>query len=160
MSGDNVLLVAGRPNLTALGRDIEIDAAGDDRINLCLRELTAEEVAVYVAAADLIVLPYLEVLNSGAALLALSFERPILVPARGALPELQQEFGDAWVRTYEGDLDVGALQDAMEWAGSASGRKAPDLETRDWKNVGTQTMDAYLGVISLRDATDTREGSR
>jgi beta-1,4-mannosyltransferase len=41
-------------------------------------------------AADLIALPYKEILNSGSAILALSFDRPILVPAAGALAELSE----------------------------------------------------------------------
>ncbi len=42
----------------------------------------------YVQAADVMVLPYADVLTSGSAMLAFSFGRPVIVPALGSLPEL------------------------------------------------------------------------
>lgn len=45
----------------------------------------------YLNAADVVVLPYTEILNSGACLLAFSFARPVVVPRRGCLAELMEE---------------------------------------------------------------------
>ena len=49
-------------------------------------------------------LPFSDIMHSGSAILALSFNKPVLVPARGSLPELQALVGTDWVRTYVGEL--------------------------------------------------------
>ena len=68
---------------------------------------------MFFSAADLVVLPFSDIMHSGSAILALSFNKPVLVPARGALPELQTRVGAAWVQTYRrrthaGDTDRGS----------------------------------------------------
>src|SRR5690606_36127483 len=60
----------------------------------------------YFRAADLVVLPYREILNSGTALLALSFDRPVLLPEAGAGDELTRRVGSEWVCTYEHELSA------------------------------------------------------
>ena len=78
---DHRLLIAGRPYDAAIRRGVERAAAGDARIALRLSWVPPDEVAQLFAACDLVVLPYRRILNSGAALLALSADgrswRPI-----------------------------------------------------------------------------------
>ena len=54
-----------------------------------------DDVQDYLRAADIVVLPYTESSNSFVALLALSFDRPILAPGIGAFPELAAIVGTA-----------------------------------------------------------------
>ena len=62
------------------------------------------------AAADVVVLPYLDISNSGVAMLALSLQRPVIGPSKGAFPELQAQVGTTWVRTFdEPRFDLNAL---------------------------------------------------
>ena len=75
----------------------------------------AAEMQRFMRAADLIVLPYREILNSGSVMLALSFSRPVLVPAFGALSELHQAVGPDWIWLYEGELTSTTLEDAIQW---------------------------------------------
>ena len=70
-------------------------------------------------------LPFSDIMHSGSAMLALSFNRPVLVPARGSLPELQMRVGSEWVRTYDGELTAAILKDAAAWAKSRKSRIAP-----------------------------------
>ena len=71
------------------------DSAGDDpRVRLDLRFLPDDVLPVVLAAADLIVLPYRRIQNSGSAILALSANRPVLVPDLGAMRELQDDVGE------------------------------------------------------------------
>ena len=55
-------------------------------------------------AADVVALPYAETFNSGAALLALSFNRPIVAPASGSFPKTAGSRGSAPLHL----TDVGA----------------------------------------------------
>jgi glycosyltransferase involved in cell wall biosynthesis len=102
------------------------------------------DVQRYLRAADLVVLPFKEITNSASALLALSFDRPVLVPARGAMGELQTVAGRDWVSTYEGDLTPRILADALDWALQRPRDGSPHLEALEWPLIARQTLALYL----------------
>ena len=108
------LLVAGRCRSPELQRRVERAAAGDARVRLDLRFIPDEQVPTYFRAADLVVLPYREVSNSGVALLALSYDRPVVLPAAGGALPLAREIGTEWVRLYAGPWSPAALDDAIK----------------------------------------------
>ena len=89
-------------------------------------------IASWLRAADLVVLPYRAIQNSGSAMLALSADRPVVVPALGAMRELQAAVGEDWVRCYEGDFDADELERSIRWAREPTARScaagAPRLE--------------------------------
>jgi beta-1,4-mannosyltransferase len=125
------------------------DAAGDDaRIRLDLRRLADDELQVFLNAADLVPLPFAEILNSGSAILALSFDRPILVPLRGSMGELVTVAGPEFVRTYEGEFDQTQLESAIAWAKNRTAERAP-LDHLGWDRVAEQTMAVYRAVRGL-----------
>ncbi len=147
-----MLLVVGRPNSPSLAAEIEFEASLDPRVRLHLRFIPDEEVQTYLRAADLVVLPYQEIFNSGSALLALSFDRPIMVPSRGALGELRARVGDEWVKTYQGNLSPRGLGAAISWAvGTARHERAP-LEPLDWKHLACITEQAYQAILLGQEA--------
>jgi beta-1,4-mannosyltransferase len=109
------LVIAG----SILDADLEHEIrqlASDARIVLALNQVSERDLEVYFAAATLVVAPYRDILNSGAAFLSLSHARPILVPDRGALAELQIKVGSDWVRLYSPPLTAGELRAALDWA--------------------------------------------
>jgi beta-1,4-mannosyltransferase len=144
-----VLLVAGRPFDATVEREIRDAAGGAANLRLDLRPIPAAEVEAWFAASDLVVLPYRRILNSGAALLALTFERPVLVPDLGSMPELQEAFGADWLRLYADDLTPAELAAASEWARST--RRAPlDLRPFDWGAIAGRTQAIYEGLARRR----------
>jgi glycosyltransferase involved in cell wall biosynthesis len=142
------LLVVGRPDPPALEEQLRRLAAADERVRLHLRFLDDEDLQYYLNATDLVVLPYRQVLNSGSALLALSFDRPVLVPRLGALEELQRTVGDAWVRTYRGAFTTDALDEALAWALARRPGPAP-LDGLAWEGIAEATLAAFEMVASL-----------
>lgn len=140
------LLVAGDPATDALEAEIRAAAGADPRIRLDLAFVPRADVQLYLRAADLVVLPYHDVLNSGSALLALSFERPVLAPERGALADLRETAGAAWVRTYAGTLDAETLTAAMAWAETTPRDPATLLTDLDWDEIAGATLAAYEAV--------------
>jgi beta-1,4-mannosyltransferase len=154
------LIVAGRPNRSALAKRLQRTAAGDDRIRLWLQALSTTEVESVVKASDLIVLPYRDALSSGAALLALSLGRPVLAPNLGAFADLRAEVGSAWMRTFDGALDASILGEALETFQGETKREAPDLTGRDWSIVARLTLDAYQGVLEAPQRVRQEEGRR
>jgi len=144
---DTRLIVAGSPVDKKLRDALTAAAAGLSNVTLYLRFIAAAELQKFFRAADVIVLPFTEILNSGSAILALSFDRPILVPAKGALVELQSLAGKDWVMLYE-QLRAAVLANALKWACSgARSRAGPPLETLDWTNVARATIDAFCSLI-------------
>jgi glycosyltransferase involved in cell wall biosynthesis len=140
-----ILLVAGYPLDPSLEGEIERAAEGDHRVRLTLRRVPDEDVQRYLRAADLVVLPFTDITNSGSALLALSFDRPILVPRRGAMGELQALVGTDWVQTYEGDLTPAILDQAITWARGHRDER-PDLSSLDWGVIAEQTLAFYYAL--------------
>lgn len=132
------LAITGRKGDSGLVAEIEAIAARAGNIFLDLRDdvLSDTEIEAAIDAADGIVLPYRAILNSGAALLALSRGRPILVPRMGSLPELQAAVGHDWVRLCDGEIDGDALRDFAAWLRSTHRPGAPDLSAFEWGRVG------------------------
>ncbi|MDH3669486.1 MAG: glycosyltransferase [Paracoccaceae bacterium] len=146
-----ILLVAGRVYDKDVERDIRARVQGAANIQLQLRWISFEDTQLYFSAADLVVLPYRRILNSGTLMLALAFERPVMVPDRGTMRELQGRFGSDWLRVYEGDLNVAKIRSGIEWA-MQTVRTPLDFSGLDWPTLAQQTRaiyDALLDPVSL-----------
>lgn len=146
---DTVLYIVGRPEFPSLVEVLEKEAALDRRVRLYLDFIPKDKAQVYFRAADLVILPYREILNSGSALLALSFDRPVLVPLRGAFGELQAQVGEDWVRTYTGDLVASQIEASLEWALNTPRPQQTPLDALDWKELAQRTIDAYNAIAIL-----------
>jgi glycosyltransferase involved in cell wall biosynthesis len=140
-----ILLVGGEPLTPALAAEVRAAAGEDRRVRLALHHIPDEDVQRYLRAADLVVLPFTDITNSGSALLALSFDRPVLVPGLGAMGELQGVVGADWVRTYDGALTREVLREALAWAERSTGR--PNLDRLDWTAIARQTLELYRTVV-------------
>lgn len=83
-----VLAIVGQPVSDELAQEVTSLAADDPRVLTRLEHLRDAELSLYLSAADVAVLPYRNILTSGAAILALSFGLPVVAPRMGCLPEL------------------------------------------------------------------------
>ncbi|HEV7692179.1 MAG TPA: glycosyltransferase [Hyphomonadaceae bacterium] len=97
------------------------------------------------------VLPYRVILNSGAALFALSRNRPVMAPRLGTLPELQNEVGEDWVDLYDGDITT---EDLKAFCASVRATHAPvaDLSLYEWKPIGEQIRRFFDQISQARRA--------
>lgn len=141
------LLVAGNPISDELARRVRTAQEGDSRIRIDLRFIEEEEIAALLAASDLVALPYEAIMQSGTALLGLSFDRPVLVPDRGAMPELQDRVGAEWMRTYTGEFTREVLTEAMTWAESGTRPARAPLDDLEWPRLARQTEALYRRVL-------------
>lgn len=144
---DARLVIAGQPADDTLDEQVRRAAAHDPRVQLFLSFVPEDAVQLYLRAADLVVLPFSEILNSGSALLALSFDRPILVPRLGAMAELEHELGAGWVRTYTGELTPSTLAEALAAARAGSAGRCDALARFDWKPLAERTLEAFHTVL-------------
>jgi glycosyltransferase involved in cell wall biosynthesis len=144
------LLVAGRPDSPELADEIRTAAGEDARIRCVLAHVPDDEIQLYLRACDVVTLPFTDVLNSGSALLALAFGRRVLVPALGAMGELRDDVGEAWVRTYSGELTAEELRGALAWADGRAPGRCSALDTLTWASVARRTLDAYAALGAPR----------
>ncbi len=111
------LCVVGRPGDAEAEATARRMAAKLDDVVLELRHVLDPEVRRWVSAADWLVLPYSDVLNSGVAMLALTYRVPVIAPAIGALPEVLGARGQVGGVLYDPADPVGlreAIRRALE----------------------------------------------
>lgn len=143
-----VLAVVGEPVDTGEADRLQALAARDARVHLDLRRIPSGEVAIWHAAADVVVVAHraARVLNSGAALLALSLGRPFVAADSPVLRELDKQVGAGWVLLTDGTpraLVAAARTVALPPAG-------PDLTTLDWPGIGRRTVAVYRAAVVAR----------
>jgi beta-1,4-mannosyltransferase len=144
------LRVAGKPSTPDLAERLVAEAARDPRVALSLEFLTDADLVDVVSRAELVVLPYREMHNSGAALMALSLGRPVLVPDNEVNAGLAAEVGHDWVLRYDGELTGEVLLSALEAAAALAPAAGPDLIRRDWDRAGADHAAAYRRAVAMR----------
>ncbi len=137
------LLIAGQ--LYGSADALRAAASDDPRITLRLERVADADVPYLMAASDLVVVAHSELLNSGAAILALEFGASILGPSNGALVDLAREHPQS-VYTYRDHLSSRSLRRALEGVRADVQSESPAQVGAAWSAVGTQTALLYASV--------------
>jgi beta-1,4-mannosyltransferase len=138
------LRIVGNPASDGMRAKVQAACDADPRFSALLRYVDDGALAREIGEAQLVVLPYRQMHNSGALLLALSLARPVLVPWSEANARLAEEVGPGWVRLYQDVLDAEALADALR---IPTPPKPPDLSRRDWPELGRQHHATYANAL-------------
>ena len=147
LAPDAELRIVGHASTAGLRRRI-IDACNSDaRIGALLSYVDDATLATEIGQAELVVLPFRRMLNSGSLLLALSLNRPVLVPRNEANEALAEEVGPGWVYMYDGDLDRDVLLGALWQVRNAPRTSMPDFSRREWSEAGDRHHRAYLAAL-------------
>jgi beta-1,4-mannosyltransferase len=142
------LVVAGRPVDATLAAQVRATAADDPRVVTDLRHVDDADLVRWTTSATLVVLPYRRMHNSGAALLALSLRRPVLVPGNPVTDALAAEVGPAWVQRFTGPLTADVLRAALAAAADLPARDGPDLRARDWTSGTATHLEVYRAAVA------------
>ena len=134
------LRIVGKPSTDELRAVVESAARKSSRITAALDYVEDSTLALEITAAQLVVLPYQNMHNSGALLLALSLERPVLVPDTEITRALADEVGPGWIHLYQGPLTTATLDTALA---APSPAESPDLSARKWPQLGRTHIRAY-----------------
>ncbi|MCU1431244.1 MAG: glycosyl transferase group 1, partial [Actinotalea sp.] len=148
--GDLTLRVLGRPTTPDAATVLVAAAADDPRLSVRLEHVPDDDLAEEIRRAELVVLPYRQMHNSSTVLLALSLDRPVLVPANEVTDALATEVGEAFVLRYDGRLDAAALARAVEQVRAAGGsdQGRPDLSGREWAAIGEQHAEVFRAAAA------------
>lgn len=147
------LTVSGNPTSDGQGAAVLAAAADDDRITCTLRFLDDDEFVAAITAAELVVLPYREMHNSGGVLAALSLDRPVLVPDNEVNRLLADEAGADWVLMFAPPLRGSDLVSAVARARRRRPGR-PDLSAREWGPTVRAHVAAYRQAVRLRRGRD------
>lgn len=123
-------------------------AQQDPRVAVDLTRLSDPELVAEVTSAELVVLPYRDLFNSGVALLALSLDRPILVPESATTMALAEEVGTGFVQTFSGRLSGADIVAAVESARAMPPGAKAELSARDWPEAGQMHAAAYRRAVA------------
>ena len=139
-----ILLVAGHPQSSRLAEDLRSMASGCTNIKLSLDFVPAEEVQLFMNAADHVVFPYRDIFTSGSVLLAMSFGRKLIVPN---VPSLAEIIAGMDGRAFDPDDFEGlrsallvALREDRYLGGERSLAYAVDC---GWEKIADRTSQVY-----------------
>jgi beta-1,4-mannosyltransferase len=145
---DTFLLVAGKPLNQATADDIQETCADLPNVRADLRHIPDEEIQDYVRASNCLLVSTSFALTTGMAMLSLTFDRPVLLPNRGAAIDIRDAIGDEWVHTYEGGIRPAVMDRAFN---IEQPEGSPALEEHyDWTRAGRQYYAAYSYLTKER----------
>lgn len=142
------LSIGGKPSTPELAQDLRSRTASLPGVSLQLEFLSDAELVELATSAELVVLAYRFMHNSGSVLAALSMGRPVLVPRNEVNEALAEEVGPQWVLMYDGELDGTTLVEAWRSAVTVTG--SPDLSCREWDDAGTAHLQAFRDAVATK----------
>jgi beta-1,4-mannosyltransferase len=142
------LIIAGQPWSPELADQLCAQAARDPRVQLRLTFVPDAEMVDLFSACNVVVLPYLATLTSGAAVLSASMSRPFIGPALGAMQDFPKDSCILYDPQDAAALEA-ALNAAMEAPLDAMGKSARAFaEGSPWSEVAQQTLQVYRNPSS------------
>jgi D-inositol-3-phosphate glycosyltransferase len=152
------ILVGGRP----LRKDFsdyeqQIDRLGiRDRCILHIRHILNEELPLFYKAADLVILPYRRIYQSGVILMAMSYNRPVVVSDLPAMTDMVTHGENGYVFTSGSPKSLAeqlifALNDDEGRARVAQHALDYVRENNSWEIIGEKTLALYRSIHSVRN---------
>lgn len=142
------LWIVGNPMNESIGKEIYQLASRDERVHTRLEYIPDEEVQYYMNGADVLVLPYQDILNSGTVYLGMSFGKPIIAPSIGCIPNTVHEENDL-LYEHDSDRELGLqLRKARRKDLSDISRANKDRASQySWENIAEK----YVKIYNLSD---------
>lgn len=141
---DTFLLIAGKPLDDDHAAAIHAECAKLKNVRADLRFIADDEVQYYLRASNCVVIGTSYAVNTASALLGLTFDRPVMMPHRGAAIEMLDSAGAEWVHTYEGGLRSSVLERAL--AVKQPGGSPAISDHYDWRRSGSAHFEAFAAI--------------
>jgi glycosyltransferase involved in cell wall biosynthesis/O-antigen/teichoic acid export membrane protein len=155
------LVIAGRALNEAMASQLEAAVAGDERVQLGLGFVADDMVQVYMNGCDVVVLPYRDILTSGAVILAMSFGRACIAPGIGCIRDVLDERGAFLYDPSESDGLLKALEravDGRERLREMGAHNLAEAEKWGWEGIARQTASLYDAACGRREAALAARG--
>ena len=145
------LIIAGTPQDKQLVNLIEKKAGGNSSIRLILRFIPDDEIQIFMNAADIVILPYRDILVSGAAILGMSFGKAIIAPRLGCIPDILDSLGSFLYDPDDQDCLLNVMKQALVSRIRLREMGDHNLELAkklDWENIAASTYNLYEKCLS------------
>ncbi|MDF2664443.1 MAG: hypothetical protein K0R81_293 [Microbacterium sp.] len=143
------LRIVGRPHTPEIATGVQSAAdTASGQVTTLLEAVTDKDLYREIVEASVVVLPYADLYNSGALLMALSLERPVIAPRTAATEYYQSQFGEDWVILYDSPLAGDSLERAVATVKDAGERAELDLSMLDWPVLATAYVTTYRDAIA------------
>jgi beta-1,4-mannosyltransferase len=139
------LRILGRPEPTSYAESLSRHASTAGNVDLAFGRVEDADLVEAISGAEIVVLPYQKIYNSGAALMALTLGRPIIVTDSGTMRELRDEVGCEWVYCLSEPLTAKSLIDAVTALRDSAREGSPTFAGRNWATIGHAYSDLYRG---------------
>jgi beta-1,4-mannosyltransferase len=140
------LMIAGNVPDPKYQDELKLLQKRDPRIILYARHLDDASLLACLKRANLVVLPYKKILNSGSALMALSLGIHVVVPAIGSMESLQKDVGKNAMTLYDGAFDSKLLEVLITRIKNKK-NTPPDLTEYEWPMLGNKMSLFYKNLI-------------
>jgi len=138
------LLIAGKPLNDEVAQNILKGCKGNKNIKTFFEFIPDNEIQIYMNAADVVVLPYRDILTSGAVILAMSFGKPIIVPAIGCIPDVLDSEGGILYDPSEKEGLLKAMKRVLDANLKKMGEHNFELAKRlRWDDIAKRTCEVY-----------------
>ena len=138
------LLMVGKPLNDKVAADILNRCKQIENINTIFEFIPDDEIQIYMNAADIVVLPYRDILTSGAAILAISFGKPVIAPSIGCIPDVLDSEGSFLYKPSEREDLLKAMKQAfnadLKKMGKHNFKLAKQLQ---WEEIAKKTYYVY-----------------
>lgn len=145
------LLLAGKPVNDETGNEIREKCNMDKNIKIIFDLVPDDEIQVYMNAADIVVLPYRDILTSGAVILAMSFSKPVIAPAMGCIPDILDNGGNLLYNPLEKDGLLKAMKRALDIGLKKIGKHNFELAKQlQWNDIAKKTYEVYQECLKKK----------
>lgn len=148
-----ILLIAGKVWKDDFNKYLEqIERLGlDNVVRTDIRYIPDSEASIYYSAADLVVLPYRRIYQSGVLLMAMSYQRAVLASNLPGMVEVVRDGENGFLFESENVYSLAErLADIIEDPGAVDGVAQSGYQTvcvdHDWDLIGRMTCNAYAKV--------------
>jgi glycosyltransferase involved in cell wall biosynthesis len=150
LGGDAELWIVGMPRMPMDGlRELAERAPG--RVRFVDRFVTDPEIPAFMRRADLVVLPYRNIEQSGVLYTALAFGRPLVLSAVGGFPDLAEHGAARLVPPDDPDALAALLGELLGDRGErdalADAATAAAGTVYSWDRIAEATMDLYRELL-------------
>lgn len=128
---------------------VESAVRRDPRISALLEFVPDSVLVDEISRAELVCMPYKDLHNSGMLLVALSLDRPVLVPDTPTTRLLASEVGNGWVHFFHGEFTTDSLLEAVAELRSSERPSRPDMTNRDWPRVAKLYESAFDEALAM-----------
>jgi beta-1,4-mannosyltransferase len=146
---DLTFRIAGRTSDRTLQELIETACEATSRLTARLEFMTDADMVEEVSAAEVVILPYPDMFNSGILFVALSVGRPVIARRSPVNEEIRNEVGPSWMFLFDDALTAATLDAGVADLRSRTRSARPSMPGRDWDSVASAYADAFTTAAQL-----------